>query len=174
VITTTQYRDKGMGEKYGPDEYKRSVEDALEMLVKYELGWGADVTDFCMDPPRIETRTRVMGCIDTTIFTGSVDEMKPLLSILPIWAQAKSTVAMEAIAEKVIEVTNGNALLITHGVADLLYGKMIVKRMMLIALGIVNDDTLKQFELLTEKDFKSALSFLVEGLSSDEILSLLK
>jgi hypothetical protein len=62
-----------------PPRMEQTLEEAFESLTKYELAYGGRVVDASSNTLVIQTR--IMSCIDTTTFTGSDEEMAPLLAI---------------------------------------------------------------------------------------------
>ncbi len=50
--------------------------DAIVSAIQHELGFGGEVTE--LSETRLTIRTIVMGCVDSTTFEGTVEEMQPL------------------------------------------------------------------------------------------------
>lgn len=61
-------------------EADKTVEDAFDKLFRSELMFGGQVT--VLTPTRIETQTRVMSKLDTTVVTGEEAEMAPLVAVV--------------------------------------------------------------------------------------------
>lgn len=172
MITTIQTRDKGYSEVYGPDNYERTVGDALQMLIKYELGFGGTITNFNSEKPSLTVNTQVLNCHDQTVFTGSKEEMQPLLMAAGMWLEAKKRVDLNMYTQAVLEYTKG-AMGPSVWYAGMVLGRLISERFMLIALGISDEATLEQFSALNSKDLLGVLDLLHEGYTPDQIKELI-
>ena len=78
-------RDFGRSDQQHCDQgtYEETVFEALRRLVMAELRFGASVTH--LSPTELHLVTRVLGDRDTTEFTGSEEEMRPLLAAVDIY-----------------------------------------------------------------------------------------
>lgn len=65
------------------ESYQTTTERALISLVKYELAYGGNIEDISENNGifSVITITRVLNKIDTMIFSGSKEEMQPLLMV---------------------------------------------------------------------------------------------
>lgn len=114
MIEIFNYRNNGGGETLLSNPLV-SMEDAMESLVKYELGYGGQISDVKASGDRttIEIKTRVLSCQDRTVFDGPKDEMMPLLQACKVWMEAGKRVDMGKVASDLCHAMGGNALLIT-------------------------------------------------------------
>jgi hypothetical protein len=135
------------------------------MLI-YEIGYGGRPIE--VTPTRISIRTLVMSCVDTTIFEGSEEEMIPLLSALGAYFSAVDTTSQEEMVERIIELTGGNALLVTMG-SGLIMGREILRRIFLMALGIQAE----RLSGITDEQLVPVAELIREGHSVDEVQGLL-
>ncbi len=76
-LPTQQHYDQGV--------YEETVPTALRRMVMAELRFGANVTQ--LSPTEIHLVTRVLGDRDTTVITGSEQEMRPLVQALQHYTQ---------------------------------------------------------------------------------------
>ncbi|MBV5347868.1 hypothetical protein JZU46_06615, partial [bacterium] len=81
MIRTSNLRFKD-GETFDLGTKEETVEKAFESLILYEFGYGGKI-DY-VAPTRIACLTNIMGCIDTTFFSGPADEMKLLVEAATI------------------------------------------------------------------------------------------
>lgn len=70
------------GDIYENELKNRTRQDLIELIVKYELAYGGKVV--VCEPTEIKVVTPVMHCIDTTIVTGTEEEMAGLYAICQI------------------------------------------------------------------------------------------
>lgn len=85
MITIEQCRDRD-GEHF-PDEPRQEEKlKALSRMVEVDLLWGASIKE--ITPTRIVTITRVLACVDTAIYTGSEEEMYPLVECVYYYLKA--------------------------------------------------------------------------------------
>lgn len=85
MVTIEQCRVKD-GQRY-PDEPRQEDKlKALSRMVEVDLLWGASVTE--ASSTRIVTVTRVLGCVDTAIYTGSEEDMYPLVECVYFYLKA--------------------------------------------------------------------------------------
>lgn len=84
MITITQMsRNKGTDVIFnfgGP--IQRSPKEALTQLIKCAVGYGGKITEFT--PTRIVVEAKLLDKIDTSVFEGSEEDMKPLCQCLSV------------------------------------------------------------------------------------------
>ena len=62
--------------------------DAMVSLLKYELGFGGKIVEITKE--RVKIVTHVLSCVDTTTFSGSEEDMLPLVQATLLWAKLSS------------------------------------------------------------------------------------
>lgn len=125
MIEVWSYRQKVGPEILLSSRYAE-VRDAITSLLKYELGYGGVVTS-CKDD-HIEVTTRIMHCIDRTVFSGSKEEMRDLLAATYLWLRAEKEVSVDAWYERVAQVTNGVPLYVVMA-AGILKGDLVKEKL---------------------------------------------
>lgn len=127
MIKNVSSRNKGDGYHYPDTVRDQSVDKALASLIKYEIGYGGIVTS--VTPTSVVIVTRIMGCVDTTTFTGDAQEMKLLVEAAaystvtaPITDFAPKAYRDQAI-DQVMQVSGGKPLLIKLA-AGMITGRM--------------------------------------------------
>lgn len=98
------------GEICSPLNYELTVGQAMQLLLQYELGFGGFIRKF--EPAFISVRTKVLGCIDDTEFSGSENDMKYLYSAVGYYYMLRNKFEDNDI-DRFISATKGNPLLIT-------------------------------------------------------------
>lgn len=138
-ISYTSHRDKQDGYNYPSVENQRSVEDALETFLLYEVGFGGRVTD--VSETRVEIVTSVMNCLDTTVFEGTAEAMLPLVqvAVVAVKVQAETRTPSDHVMDRIMEITKGNPLLIKLS-SGMLIGEDHLRRIMLYGLGLPQED----------------------------------
>src|SRR4030095_12960184 len=80
-------RDRDFGrpnqQHFDQGVYEETIFEALRRLVMAELRFGASVTH--LSPTELHLFTRMLGDRDTSEFTGSEEEMRPLLTAVDIY-----------------------------------------------------------------------------------------
>lgn len=123
MISKHSTRDKGRGETYDFGTAKIDLKEALISLIKFELAYGGQITD-CTET-RVAVRTRVLNCIDDTVFTGTAKEMEPLVRAAAYWLFVVDGIKKEHESgimpnelDHLMEITKGIPLLIhmSHGI----------------------------------------------------------
>lgn len=187
TITKTQWRVKDDGYVSPIDKFEvKSIADALESLVVYELGYGGNVID--LTETKVSILTNVMGCKDSTIFEGPKEEMQSLVEIalLGIYSSYQRLLLkedrdewedkrLEKMTERVIKVTKGSPLLINLA-SDMILGDFSMKACMISGLNNCRSltvDEIKYLGLSTAKDLFAIYSLVkAEGCSLDDALTL--
>lgn len=138
MITQTNYRNNG-GTVCEPSGGPRAQADAIESLLMYEIGYGGRITK--IEPTEVHVRTHIMSCVDDTVYSGSEEEMEPLVHIAVLAAKYHAMdveSSREEAMNKVMEVTKGNPLLIKLG-GDILIGGFSVRNVIAAMCGFENN-----------------------------------
>lgn len=125
MIEIWSYRQKNGPEIMLSSRYAE-LEDAIQSLCKYELGYGGVVTSLTDD--HIEVSTRILHCQDRTVFSGTKEEMQDLITVLSLWLKAEKEVSFDAWYQKVSEVTNGVPLLVAMS-CGILKGELVKEKL---------------------------------------------
>jgi len=125
VIEIWSYRQKNGPEALLHNRYAE-VGEALTSLCRYELGYGGQLT--LLTNVRIEVVTRVLHCKDRTVYAGTGDDMKDLVTAALLWKQADLRVTMDEWWQLVSDVTNGVPLLVTMS-AGILRGNLAKEKL---------------------------------------------
>lgn len=82
---------------------------ALQKLAIYELGYGGRITSVNTVAGNIVITvvTRIMNCIDTTVFSGTQEEMSLLLEFLGYYAEVEKVRDMGRLSQAVIDALGG-------------------------------------------------------------------
>ncbi|MEY4722575.1 MAG: hypothetical protein RLZZ324_88 [Candidatus Parcubacteria bacterium] len=147
IVHSNRIKD---GESY-PFTQECDVPRALELLVSCELRFGGICTDISTDGDvaSITVETRLMSCLDTSVFSGPAALMRPLLTIAIAHSEVRAAragaVAAGAVAEA--HVVLGSQLGSQEGIplyldlgAPIFLGQSAVKLALLVAGGITESD----------------------------------
>ena len=127
TIQITMNRQEVTGHDYGDTVQMRTPEDALELMLRYELGYGGRVLD--ITERSVVTQTRVLSKIDTTTFTGSPEDMALLLAGVHAWLEAERGVNMDNVISQVLEIPGANRPLICRNLLGIFRGDAVTRRM---------------------------------------------
>ena len=122
-----------------PIYYNRTPDDAFVELVENELGWGGGVLDLALD--KVVVRTNVMGRINTTTFTGTMDEMRPLVEVaayVTVVCAEKHDEIVDAILHSLHELSSGYGIksLLSEDFFPIIFGRLVLKPAVLLAFGL--------------------------------------
>lgn len=121
-----------------PPLHESKIENALISFAKFELGYGGHVTAITEDADKvtIKTETKILSKLDTTIFSGSKEEMEPLLKIayLVSSTQKIDIKIFVDIINKTLGKNAGTPFFLVN-FAPLIIGDLSVKTALLVALG---------------------------------------
>lgn len=135
MITVRQYRDR-CGEHFEQSTLRFTDPlKAVASLAEYELGWGGRIVN--VGNTRLQVETWIFSCVDTSIWEGSAEEMKPLLELAYLYDLAAAE-HQDQLIQRAVEqshVLNGNALLITMA-APLIMGANRLKVAVMLACGV--------------------------------------
>ncbi len=125
----------------GTDQYP--LDRAIYMLFKNELGFGGTVTE--LSDTSITVVTRFLGCIDTTVVTGSKEEMLPLLEGVSLFLRSSEEFEEDIFKQTFDDLRNGQdgvtPLLMQIGFG-ILQGVNRLKAAAMYAFGIVDKETI--------------------------------
>lgn len=156
------------------DDRKRSEQDALSVLLNSELGFGGTVIEFTDE--RIVTKTRVMGCVDVSAFTGTVEEMKNLVLVTAIGATLRESLLsgdnIDKLAARINQFAQGSPFLLEHG-SGIMMGAGLVRAVCLAIICDKDLEAITRLKLLSKDDLFALLCLkLFEGSSKEELLDL--
>jgi hypothetical protein len=153
---------------------ERTVFEALRRLVMAELRFGASVTHVA--PTEIHLVTRMLGDRDTTEFSGSEEEMRPLLTAVEIYrrnCQPQLVVRTELI-EMLERLPHGTAA--DRGFQQLVMPFATVENglqlALLVPLGITDEEDLRVGASMRLDDVAAALELMqsVPGTAFRDVL----
>ena len=167
MITYTNSRTNG-GEPHVVQN-TRSVIGALISLIWYELGYGGKIKE--LTPTKIVIFTRVLAAQDTVTFEGNEKEMKILLA--GVFYHSRTSPNLVQIAEKVIQITKGNALLTSHSAimftGGVLGGGKRLRACIMAALEIEDTEFQKfMLEVKQNRDFEEYLNYYYQAENKKE------
>lgn len=144
-----------------PPRGLRTIADAVERLVRFELGYGGNVVSVEEKDGIITiiTVTRMMGCVDRTYFEGSAEDMRPLMEACYFFAQAcerKDPIVKEVTARLTEGPTGGMPFLVAN-LGPLLIGGALVKTSMLLACGITEEEDVARGRQIPTEDLVSTI-----------------
>lgn len=146
------------------DKRELTAGAALEKLVKFELGYGGQVVS--ADANTITVQTRVFNCLDTSRFSGSAEEMRPLVEMV-YWFQKtaghKDTL-VDAVIEKLEDTPGkkGMRRFYLRNVAPLMLGTSRVMTACLLALGVEDQADIARAARMRIEDLLSLLHLMQE------------
>ncbi len=162
MITVTQTRVRD-GERFPTDTHLRTMDDAFERFVIYELGYGGRITDldFFEDDQgggsaTVKVETRVLGCVDTMTLVGPLNEMKLILQVAALASEHHgfSEGSMDRTINAIMEFTGGSPLLMHMG-GDMIAGQHTIRNICVALMGgTAHADRLNKLKL---KDMLAAL-----------------
>lgn len=169
MIKVTQTRDKDGEHFVQPTLTFNDPLEAMVHLAKVELSWGAQIVDIREN--KIEAQTRVMNCLDTSVFEGPPGEMRPLIELVYFYLKANENHS-NLIVKKMVDYTqhlpNGIAgvpAFITM-MAPFLIGKNQLKVAVMLACGVRNVDDIEIGITARIEDLVVAFQLSKDGLCS--------
>lgn len=105
------------GERFETPARSEEPYEALRSLAVYELGYGGRLTNFILTDNQAEVtvRTNICNCVDTTVFSGTREEMEILLQFLGCYAAIVQIRDLDRMSQEVLDMLgNSNTLIITH------------------------------------------------------------
>ncbi len=157
------------GQKYVDAPHQSRIDKALVSLVRFELGYGGYVRH--VDTTEVVTVTQVMAAMDTVTFTGSIAEMRHLVSVaaahVAINGGATRTTLIEKMSGPIVELANGNALLITH-MGPIILGTSMARAALLAGfannLGFEENQIEAEYSSIADKINKASFEDLISAL----------
>lgn len=149
-----------------PQEWTVTIPRALEILLRWELGFGGMVTT--VSPTSITVVTDVFGgCVDTVVLSGSERDMVPLLQAVYFWAQATTDHFRELVMDRVLDALpqergGGYLPFYVANLGPILYGENLVRIGMLLALGVGEADMERCLALRLD-DIRPAMELAAES-----------
>ena len=167
MIQTVSYRTKD-GYVCPPVKATRTISDALQLLVEFELGYGGRVAD--VGPAFIETHTEVLGCKDRLTFKGSEKDMEPLLAVCAAsHGLFREAILNDKVGDALIKVTKGKPLLLCN-YGPILVGTGVMKGVMSQLLNLSDVEKIKKLKL---GDMCAAYAMLHEGTKLETVHEML-
>lgn len=148
-----------------PVHMERTSIAALNQLLEFELGFGGVIT--AVSETAVTVRTLVFACVDTTNFSGSIEEMAPLVDAARLFAlacnhDAKNIDQTVAQLQNTAQGKGMRAFYVRH-LAPLLLGANRLKIIMMLALGVSDEAAIEAGIKLKMKDLAAALAIFAEG-----------
>lgn len=155
------------GEQMPEDVRQVGEYAALVRLLCFELGYGGIITEVTRS--KVIVVTRIMNCVDTTIFTGPESEMRRVFEIASLWVLVKHDIGdricqgmAQECCEKWPESVRGKALFVRN-LGPILIGQHMTKVVFLTYSGIDNDDDVKAAVGFELNDIITAVELRDEG-----------
>ena len=164
MITISGIRHNG--EEHKLPERTVPISKALNSLVEFELGYGGNIVE--LTESRVVVQTRVMNCVDTTVFEGSAEDMRPLAEVAGYYLMVSSGEANEKVISSVVDALGShgsgkglNTLLFTN-LAPLMVGAKRVKMACVLALGVEDEESARTAMGIDYKDLIAMLELHCE------------
>lgn len=125
MIEIWAYRQKNGPEILLSNRYAE-LPEAVESLVKFELGYGGQVTHLASD--KIEVETWIMRCKDRTVYTGDKESMRDLVIATCLWLRADKEVSFDDWWKGVSAVSGGVPLLVAMS-AGIVRGNLVREKL---------------------------------------------
>lgn len=170
TITYSSIRRRGT-EEFNLGEMQLSKYAAVHDLLMNELSFNGMVTEITKTSVTIVTR--VLNCVDTTVYSGEEDDMLPLLAVIHAWYSVDHDGAVNEAIDHLKETVGLRAFYVTHAL-PLMVGQNKLDRILntLIPPHLPEDMRLAIFKL--SPDDRIAVYELVDqGISYDQIRQLL-
>lgn len=136
MIQVTNNRIRGNEPPFDPVIHSYSADKVLENFIMFEIAYGGRITS--VDLTRVDCVTRVMGCLDTTTYQGSVEEMalvvEAAVTSLECSMLSKENTYPDTVIDIVRQVTHGVPLLVKLG-ADMIIGSSLAKKVLIVMVG---------------------------------------
>jgi hypothetical protein len=169
-IKITSIRETHGGELLFKNTTTRSVGAACSNLLEFELGFGGTVGFLSMT--RVTTRTRIFDKIDTTIFEGSEEDMRPLLKCLLYFFKLNSKHKKydETVMQRINEIVDEQFTTFAHDYLANVSGVIGAK---LLIMNPQTDDLHFALSKLEKNDFNAIFELCAEGVELHEALKAL-
>lgn len=145
-------------------QYYAHLDRVMESMLTHEIGFGGRPIE--ASSTRVVIQTQVMNCTDRTIYTGSEEEIRPLLQALALCHRVHPTV--QEMASMVIEQTGGVPILVVNA-GPMLIGRIILARVYALVMGLP-EELVNQISI---ENVRPVAELLREGHTLEEVRSLL-
>lgn len=174
MITLFQSRKKPEEAKPYETTNQETPIKALLQLMDCEFGWSATVET--LTPTSVSVMTRVMGCKDTTILSGSEEDMALIVKATAYYSffydQIFKPEFRKNFAKSVLEFTGGNPRVVALS-AGVLVGEKFLKATLLALLCEDDVQYITRLKNITQKDLMSMLELkVIDKMEMHEILEL--
>jgi len=174
MITIKGSRNDGFEDHAFPAR-EADIVSAMYSLLRHELRFGGQIAN--ASPTSVAIRTQVFGKTDTTVFSGTKEEMLPLFEAISLYMLSNRTI--EDASEWVVNVVGDGkrvspllatafAPLAVSGDVDGSKSKMIVAG---IVLGEDRIEHLQQAVSVPDSDFVSAMQLIRDGEDPSEVFA---
>jgi hypothetical protein len=159
MIKVSQERDNG-----GPCPTitrDHSVADAFERLSVFEVGFGGHIVELTED--RVVVHTRVLMCFDVTTFTGTPEEMRPLVHFAAAaltLLEHKRDAFVNGVVKDLKTLSCGGKPFIVATFGATLFGGRLAKGALMLMMEVSDKETVDRMSQLDLKDM-SALTLMV-------------
>ncbi len=139
------------------------VDRALESLAVHELGFGGQVVDIAVN--KVKVVTDGPGFQDTTYFTGTAEEMRPLVELAAYTGRFQdehSDLLAEAVAKKLSTMKDGGKPLIAVTYGRLLHGQFSIKGALLYGMGVEKPPNAESLARISVGDLIAAIRLAQE------------
>ncbi len=144
MITAKMHRNNGMDHDQGKIEFKDPLK-ALDHLVKAELAFGGQVTG--VSSTHLRVVTKILNCVDTTVFEGPEEEMRPILELVYFYLEANKrhgATIIEKSVDEAIKFTDGKLTpLLMNMMGGMLIGQHRLKVATMFACGVEDEESVK-------------------------------
>lgn len=170
MITQTNIRKRSGEDELKQKPFTRSIKQAFNSLVNYEIGYGGIVIS--IEETKVVVETRIMDTIDTTIYEGTKEDMALLveaaLLCVRIGREHGSTIN-EMVADDLIKKSYGVTLAIKMA-AGMFIGKTTSRIIMYTMLNI-DDKYINDADAMSNEDLLAMLLLVrLDGIRYEEIL----
>ena len=145
---------------------------ATTRFLRFELGYGGRLTK--VEPTRVEVYTSMMGRYDITIFSGTKEEMLPMMYAISFWAAAQKKHGKqhnEKTADAAIKAGLNTPLLITM-ITTVMFGGW-VNPALCASANLTPEQAETLLDQKLDKDtFDSIIELVIDGSSFEESLAL--
>ncbi len=163
MISISMTRDRD-SEHFDQGSRQEEPLAALRTLVRAELGFGGEITE--ATGTRLKVVTRVLSCVDTTIFEGSADEMAVLNQTVYFYLQAcqERDTVMDGVLADLARIPDGKGgvPLIINMAAPMLIGRNRLALATMMALGITAESDIAAGMLMGMDNLLAAYQLMQE------------
>lgn len=175
MIKVTNHRTRGNEAPFAPITHLKTLSNALEQILVYEFGYGGVITN--MTENKLCVQTRVMNCIDNTVFEWNNSDSKVMHEVIATYAGALDAFQNEDIKNKVLgqimEFTGGKPLTISM-VAGMITGAGPVRATILTLIAGNDESSLSKLKSMKNKDLFTVFELVyLEKQKLDEVIGLL-